>query len=80
MSLLRENSVEKSPVEEKASLEEHDSSSSQGDAEQTALGYGTRKVTPKAKLPYGWQLLMVVLTCLCTCRFIHHCCVVRRLI
>ena len=54
--MLRENSVEKSPVEEKASLEEHDSSSSQGDAEQTALGYGTRKVTPKAKLPYGWQL------------------------
>ncbi|RPD77185.1 MFS general substrate transporter [Lentinus tigrinus ALCF2SS1-7] len=66
MSLQRELSVEKPPIEEKASVDVHDSSSSQGDTEQAALAYAAQKAAPKAKLPYAWQLVMIVLTCLCT--------------
>ncbi|TFK82833.1 MFS general substrate transporter [Polyporus arcularius HHB13444] len=66
MSLQREYSVEKSPTEEKTSVDVHDSGSSQGEAEQTALAYAAAKGAPKAKLPYSWQLVMIVLVCLCT--------------
>ena len=70
MSPQRANSTEKSPVEEKGSVDIHDSGSSQGGDDQSpALGYTTPKMARKPTLPYAWQMVMIVLTCLCTCAY-----------
>lgn len=66
MSFQRQNSTEKSPLDEKdkGSVDVRDNGSSQG--EEPALGYAAGSPS-KPKLPYSWQLAMIVLTCLCTC-------------
>lgn len=66
MSFQRQNSTEKSPLDEKdsGSVDVRDNSSSQGS--EPALGYAAGSPS-KPKLPYSWQLAMIVLTCLCTC-------------
>ncbi|KAL1943261.1 hypothetical protein VTO73DRAFT_4336 [Trametes versicolor] len=65
MSFQRQNSTEKSPLDEKdgGSVDVRDNSSSQGS--EPALGYAAGSPS-KPKLPYSWQLAMIVLTCLCT--------------
>ncbi|KAI0791011.1 MFS general substrate transporter [Abortiporus biennis] len=52
-----------SPVDEKASYEHKDSRSSQ---HVQSLTDNSTEAIPKPKLPYGWQLVMIILTCLCT--------------
>lgn len=65
-----------SPVmdEEKASVELKDGSS-QGE-QSPGLGYSTPGLAPRPKLPYGWQLAVIILTCLCTCKYFLDFCVV----
>ena len=71
MSLQRADSTEKSPDEEKASIDAHDSGCSQGrDDHSPALGHTTPKMTRKPTLPYAWQAVMIVLTCLCNCAYV----------
>ena len=54
MSLQRADSTEKSPDEEKASIDAHDSGCSQGrDDHSPALGHTTPKMTRKPTLPYA---------------------------
>ncbi|KAI0369350.1 MFS general substrate transporter [Pilatotrama ljubarskyi] len=67
MSFQRQSSVEKSAVDEKekSSVDMKDSSSSQGEEQSPALSYAPAE-SSKPKLPYSWQLVMIVLTCLCT--------------
>ncbi|KAI0651119.1 MFS general substrate transporter [Trametes meyenii] len=67
MSLQRKNSVEKAPIDEKekTSVDVQDDGSSRGEARSSALPYGSDSPS-KPKLPYYWQLAMIVLTCLCT--------------
>ena len=68
MSTKRANSSdEKSPVEtsEKSSVD----GSRAGDEQPPALNYAA---STKPKLPYSWQLVMIVLTCLCTCAYTFH--------
>ncbi|KAI0742862.1 MFS general substrate transporter [Daedaleopsis nitida] len=43
-----------------------DNGSSQGGDDAPALGYTMPKQAMKPRLPFGWQLVMIVLTCLCT--------------
>ncbi|TBU31284.1 MFS general substrate transporter [Dichomitus squalens] len=57
-----------SPVvdeKEKTSVDVHDEGSSQ-DEQALVLGYSTPGLAPKPRLPYWWQLAVIVLTCLCT--------------
>ncbi|KAI0673172.1 MFS general substrate transporter [Trametes maxima] len=67
MSLQRQNSVEKAPIDEreKTSVDVKDDGSSRGEGRSPALPYDSDSPS-KPKLPYYWQLVMVVLTCLCT--------------
>ncbi|KAI0830310.1 MFS general substrate transporter [Trametes gibbosa] len=67
MSVQPQNNVEKFPVgeREKASIDVRDDGSSRGDEQSSALAY-EQGSSPKPKLPYSWQLAMIVLTCLCT--------------
>ncbi|OJT11277.1 Major facilitator superfamily domain-containing protein 1 [Trametes pubescens] len=67
MSLQRQNSTEKPPLDEKdkGSVDVRDNGSSQGEEPASALGYAAGSPS-KPKLPYSWQLAMIVLTCLCT--------------
>ncbi|KAM5537436.1 hypothetical protein V8D89_008955 [Ganoderma adspersum] len=56
-----------SPVmdeKEQASIEMK-GGSSQGE-QSPVLGYSTPALAPRPKLPYGWQLAVIILTCLCT--------------
>nr|VWP01720.1 Cytochrome P450 monooxygenase CYP52X1 [Ganoderma boninense] len=39
--------------------------SNQGE-QSPVLGYSTPALAPRPKLPYGWQLAVIILTCLCT--------------
>lgn len=60
-----------SPVmdeKEQASIEMK-GGSSQGE-QSPVLGYSTPALAPRPKLPYGWQLAVIVLTCLCTCEYV----------
>lgn len=59
-------SVEKSPVDEKTSYELNEESVAQLDA-STSRGSGGTSPT-KRRLPYAWQLAMIFLTCMCTCK------------
>ena len=68
MATSRSERDEKTPVEEKSSFERRESSTGSPSQEQT-LAYGpTKRAAPKARLPYTWQLVVIVLTCLCTCK------------
>ena len=53
---------------EKTSVDVHDGGSSQGE-QAPVLGYSTPGLAPKPRLPYGWQLAVIILTCLCTCAY-----------
>ncbi|CDO77471.1 hypothetical protein BN946_scf184902.g5 [Trametes cinnabarina] len=67
MSNQRQSGVEKSMVEEKekSSVDVKDDASSKGEAQSPSLPYSPGSLS-KPKLPYSWQLAMIVLTCLCT--------------
>ncbi|KAH9920859.1 MFS general substrate transporter [Epithele typhae] len=64
MSLKRGGSSEKTPVElqDKSSVD----GSHSADGQTPALGYTPPARTTKPRLPYTWQLVMIILTCLCT--------------
>ncbi|TCD68571.1 hypothetical protein EIP91_010496 [Steccherinum ochraceum] len=57
---------QKSPVEEKSSFERRETSSGSQEQEQQVLPYGAETQLQKPKLPYYWQLVVIILTCLCT--------------
>ncbi len=60
-----------SPVmdeKEQASIEMKGGSSQ--DERSSALGYSTPALTPRPRLPYRWQLAVIILTCLCTCGYL----------
>ncbi|KIP02537.1 hypothetical protein PHLGIDRAFT_290895 [Phlebiopsis gigantea 11061_1 CR5-6] len=63
MSIEHTTSAEKSPVDEKGSYQVRESSSPQPSDEVARL---PSAAPAKRTLPYGWQLLMIILTCLCT--------------
>ncbi|KAI0331369.1 MFS general substrate transporter [Cubamyces sp. BRFM 1775] len=67
MTVQRQNSVEKSVVDEKekSSVDMKDNGSAQGELQSPALSYKPGPPS-KPKLPYSWQLVMIVLTCMCT--------------
>ena len=70
MSNAHTTSAEKSPGDEKGSYEVHEAASPQPSEELARLpSAGSAKRT----LPYGWQLAMIILTCLCTCEFVVSC-------
>ena len=75
MTVQRQSSVEKSVVDEKekSSVDMKDSGSAQGELQSPALSYKPGSPS-KPKLPYSWQLVMIVLTCLCTCTFLFYYC------
>ncbi|KAI1787363.1 MFS general substrate transporter [Ganoderma leucocontextum] len=50
---------------EKVSIDMKGSGSSQ-DERSPVLEHSTPALAPKPKLPYGWQLAVIILTCLCT--------------
>ncbi|KAJ3479652.1 hypothetical protein NLI96_g8903 [Meripilus lineatus] len=56
---------EKSAVEEKSSYDVPGSPHSD-QVQVQSLSNGSDGSAPKPKLPHGWQLLMIILTCLCT--------------
>ncbi|KAH9886734.1 MFS general substrate transporter [Cubamyces lactineus] len=67
MTVQRQSSVEKPVVDEKeqSSVDIKDTGSAQGELQSPALSYKPGSPS-KPKLPYSWQLVMIVLTCLCT--------------
>lgn len=69
MSIERTTSAEKSPIDEKGSYEVREASSPQPSDEVSRL---PSAAPAKRTLPYGWQLLMIILTCLCTCKPMEH--------
>lgn len=57
-------------VEDNASYPSKDSGSCQDDRPSEDL---SDSFSPTRRpLPVGWQLLMIILTCLCTCKHIHY--------
>ncbi|EMD35156.1 hypothetical protein CERSUDRAFT_85860 [Gelatoporia subvermispora B] len=60
----RSSSTEKSPVEEKVSYDHQDKGSSHTD--EQILPYSPSTTSTKPKLPIAWQVVIIVLTCLCT--------------
>ncbi|KAI0772398.1 MFS general substrate transporter [Trametes elegans] len=67
MSLQRQSSVEKTPVDEKetspVSINDDNGSRREGRSLVPSFAPGSPS---KPRLPYSWQLAMIVLTCLCT--------------
>ncbi|CAL1698271.1 unnamed protein product [Somion occarium] len=67
MAVTPYDSQEKSsPVEDKASYEQQESKSSHVEVQAQSLEYGSSTPSGKQKLPYTWQFVMIILTCLCT--------------
>ncbi|KAI0076898.1 MFS general substrate transporter [Panus rudis PR-1116 ss-1] len=56
----------RSPVDEKSSYDQPDEKSSDVQVAARSLSYGPTEGARKNRLPYSWQLVVIILTCLCT--------------
>ena len=65
--MTQTGSVEKSPIDEKASYELNEVAAS---PTHDSASQGSNETPPKRKLPYAWQLVMIFMTCMCTCEYI----------
>lgn len=70
MAVATADAQERSPIEEKSSYDQHDSKSSDVDVHAQSLSFKEAGVSGKPKLPYRWQFAIIILTCLCTCKYI----------
>ncbi|THH18078.1 hypothetical protein EUX98_g9017 [Antrodiella citrinella] len=66
MATTHSKNEQKTPSEEKSSFVQRISPSGSPVQDQQLLTYDSTRHGPKDKLPYGWQLVMIILTCLCT--------------
>lgn len=73
MAVAPVDAQEKSPIGEKSSYDQHDSKSSDVDVHAQSLSYKEAGVSGKPKLPYRWQFAIIILTCLCTCKYLVLC-------
>ncbi|PSR83953.1 hypothetical protein PHLCEN_2v5557 [Hermanssonia centrifuga] len=62
MAVPKTESIEKSPTEEKVSYDLNEVA-----VPAASVSRDANEPPTKRNLPYGWQLLMIILTCLCTC-------------
>ena len=59
------HSSEKSPIEEKSAYGQQESVVPFTESQAAESG----ESTSKPRLPYAWQLTVIILTCLCTCEW-----------
>lgn len=64
MTTSRSNSIGKDEIEEKSSYSPREEFSGSPDNAKSLSYSGSPK---PGRLPIAWQLVMIVLTCLCTC-------------
>lgn len=67
MSTTQDRAAEKSPVEEKSAYDLQEVTTQQLSESPSGSQHSTSNVLAKPRLPYTWQLTMIILTCLCTC-------------